>query len=277
MGALRLLFLILITFAAEGRDTITWLQADLTPYYIQHGQHRDKGSLQRAQLMLTQKLPGFEHKVEWDSLVRREQRLSQDEPNLCSFAMVKTADRGDLHYSTPVAVATGYAVITLADSPLSAKLATLPAETNVVDWVAAQPGIVGLIEAGRAMPDIVRRLPASQLMHFPLQVNPIILLQRGRADYLIEYPARASYLGATTESIPSALHFKALSETEVNLSYVACSKTTSDSVMMAINNAIAQIIATKEYRDAIYAWSDSSQLVKLQALYQQYIATPLHP
>lgn len=267
-----LAFLLLLTAEAHGKPIIVWLQADLKPYFIQDGEHQGQGALQQAQQLLINKLPQFQHQISWSSLLRREQLLSSYEGAACSFGMLKTPERSALHYSIAITAASGYAVVMVSNGRLYQRWLS-EQRPDVATWLPLQRDMTGLMEAGRAIPDFMRHINTSNIITFPLQTNPIALLAHGRADYLLEYPARANYLRQLYAEKSLSLQYVYLQQ-EANISYVACSPETPTQVIDDINAALTTLLPDKTYQSALLRWVDDSALANEQALYRDYILTP---
>lgn len=270
MSALRLLLLLMLTFAAEGKVTNTWLQADLRPYYFQSGVHQGKGALESAQQLLIDAMPHYQHHIEWHTLVRRELALSQAETIACTFSMLKTVERSGLVFSDAVAAAPGYAIVTPAKGRLYQRfLKQTP--TDLVSWLQKQSDLIGLMEAGRAIPDFVRLLNGANFINFPLQTNPIAMLAHGRADYWLEFPDRANYQLSEFTTEPLELRFIYIQPQHVSLSYVACSPATPPAVMQDINAALAVLLPQQQYQQSLYRWNDADTRQQLLSLFNKEI------
>jgi uncharacterized protein (TIGR02285 family) len=261
---------LLLTFTVQAKPVLYWLKADLKPYFMQDGALRNQGALDKAQQMLMDRMPLYEHRIQWVSLVRREQELAQTEHAACSFAMLKTAERQHLQYSDPVVAASGYAVVMLKGQPLYQRWQA-QGQPDISDWLLQQADAVGLMEAGRAVPDFMRQHNAGTIITFALQTNPVALLAHGRADYLLEYPSRANYLRYLFNDAEVALHYVYLHKQQVNISYVACSPATSARAMADINEAVATLLPEPEYLTALFEWVDTASLEMEYKLYRQHI------
>ena len=255
---------------AFGKPVITWLQADLQPYFFQSGAQQASGALDSAQDLLIKTLPQYQHDIRWLPLVRREQELNLSAHAACSFAMLKTAERPTLRYSVAVAAAPGYAVVMTGHSKLYQRWLQQKPD-NIARWLVMQKDVTGLMESGRAKPEFVRRISGGRFIVFPLQTNPVALLAHGRADYWIEYPARANYLLAEYPDRQLQLHSVFLQPDQVSLSYVACSPATPDHVMQDINTALKQLLPQQPYQQALYKWNDTESMQQLLKLYQQHV------
>lgn len=265
------LWLVFAPFA-QSKPVIVWLQADLRPYFFQRSELQGAGALDGAQQLLRDGLSQYHHDMQWLPLIRREQELSSANYIACAFAMVKTAERSTLRYSIPMAAAPGYAVIMTTDSKLHQRWHQKKPE-NMAQWLVTQTDITGLMESGRAMPQFIRDIGKENFIIYPLQTNPVALLAHGRADYWIEYPARANYLRTEYPDGDVQLRSVYLQPEQINLSYVACSPATPDTVMQHIDAALRLLLPQQRYQQALYKWNDTESMQHLLKLYQQHILT----
>lgn len=270
MSRVWLTLCLLVTPLAHSKPVIVWLQADLRPYFFQSPELQGTGALDSAQLLLIDGLGQYQHDMQWLPLIRREQALNSAEYIACSFAMVRTAERSALRYSIAMAAAPGYAAIMTADSKLYQRWQKEMPE-NMAQWLLGQADITGLMESGRAMPEFIRDISKENFIIYPLQTNPVALLAHSRADYWIEYPARANYLHTEYPDDDVQLRSVYLQQEQVNLSYVACSPATPDVVMQNIDAALRQLLPQQQYQQVLYKWNDTETMQILLKLYQQHV------
>ncbi|MBZ9613658.1 hypothetical protein I4W93_018850 [Rheinheimera sp. MA13] len=258
--------------SVQARLAIHWLQADLPPYFIQQGEFAGQGTLQRLQQLVQAELPDYQHHEEWQSLLRREQMLFDTATSYCSFGIVKTPERAAIKFSALVSVGAGYAVTLTEHGKLYQRWleAKQPA---LLPWLIKLPDVIGLMESGRALPELVNQLAPGNMLTLPIATNPLTLLAHQRADFLVEYPARAEYLKRTAGMAKLKLHHHFLDERDVNLSYVACSPATSDQIINDINAAIAKAKLHPAYQDIMFSWHEPNQMPVLELLYHRYIGS----
>lgn len=276
MITLRLLFLLLVTFAAEGKTTITWLQTDWPPHQIVSGPFQGQGTFDLIQQQIAAKLPQFNHQTRLVNLARLEQAFLQQDPAICALGTLYSEQRAKTRlFSTPVAVGPALAV-----GYIAGRLTSHPAMVSDgadIQKLALDRTLTGAYQPNRYYPPVIMVLlqhPDTNLVKhaFTSEINAAALLAGKRVDYVVEYPERMQYYNQLLEQ-PVALEHQAIRGADIaSISYVTCSTDVAgQSVITSLNQLLPALWQQQEYLQAIQTWLDDSarqrlgtELAKLQ-------------
>ena len=254
-----------LVFAGEA---IHWVDVRIPPYHhIESGDQDSspealgvqKGITDRLLPLLAEALPQYSHKRTIVPTPRLLRALEEGD-NVCNPAMKITPERQEyiVFSRRPSSIAPSNGITIRADQ--QDRFGEPPVS---LESLLNKPDLVLGIEFGRAYgPEIdqvlVRnRTNGSVYERFssPAYSGLIQMLTRERVDYVLGFPMEFSYVKATRQ-LERDIAFLPLKESrEFSYSYIGCSKTATGRELIArIDEALARIRKTGDYREAIERW-----------------------
>lgn len=254
------LFILALFCSQSGNATeVTWLKTDWPPHQISSGVYQGRGTFDLLEQQIVAQLPQMTHQSQNVNLQRLEQAFLQSGKTVCSLGSIFTEKRAATRwYSKPVAVLPGLAVHFRSASDLVQHPA-IQADGSVDVRILAQDNkLTGAYQPNRFYPPSVLDATtyATFIPHeFTSQVNAASLLLSKRVDYVIEYPERMKFYLLQNNS-GKAIHSLAVADASPYVeSFITCNKSKeAQQVIRQINDALAVVWQTPEYRQAMFSW-----------------------
>lgn len=245
--------------AVLSAQPVTWLYTDWPPHHILAGDYAGQGTFDQIQQRLMAALPQFEHQTRLVSFGRIEPLFAQQQDTYCITGTLYSHEReAQRYFSLPMAIGTGYYISYLADSALARALDNATA-VDLASLSGAGPWL-GVYAPSRYYPDVVRQVlqqHASQWLSvdFTSSINPLALLQSGRADYVLEYPERIEFYNQSLSQRVAVKSIAINGAASYSVSHVACNKTVlGQQVVAAIDEVLQQQWQQQSYADLIFYW-----------------------
>ncbi len=258
----------LFSSSLYANNAITWQTIHFPPLSILKGPDKGSGQLDHFLPYLQQQLPQYKHynaEVNWARIFKSIKHGKE----ICSNMVFKTAEREKIAiYTVPVAVALPFRIImskankALIGNPSSYSLEKLITDKRfkgaLVNDRSYTPLLDQLFEAHKGSTNFVRKSITSESLQ--------TMLQFGRVDYMIEYPATVSYLSRSNDTFKGKFSSIAIDEiAPFALTYLACPKNAwGQQVVKDINKVIIEKHASDEYIQLIsrYYNQDEIELIK---------------
>lgn len=258
---IKRLIVCLVCYFSSGLQAqpVTWLYTDWPPHHILTGEFAGKGTFDQIQQRLITALPQYRHQTRLVSIGRIENLFSQQRNTFCVTGTLYSTEReAQRYFSKPMAIGSGYYVSFLADSALAKTLG----QVTVVDLssLSAAGTWTGVYAPNRYYPIVVQdvlRQHASQWVSadFTSSVNPVALLQSGRADYVLEYPERVAFYQKSLEQQLTIKSTAVKGAVDYSVTHVSCNKTElGQQVIAAVDQVLQQQWQQQDYADLIFYW-----------------------
>jgi len=184
----------LLSLTAQAKEKITWVKWTLTPEYIESGDYKGQGYLDKFLDYTTSLMPEYEHQSEFQTLNRINRSWS--EGNVCSLHLWLGYWPDKIVYSKPYGFTPRYGILALRDSELarefgregSVSLLKLLRTTNY------KAGILPLYYTGTSnsrypllAPILSPYLQSGKVIEFSNNRNElsVVFLDKMRVDYVI--------------------------------------------------------------------------------------------
>ena len=87
--------------ASAAKDSITWMEVSMPPYFIQDGPDKNQGYGDVVSAILQEQLPEYEHFEMVTNVIRHFHKFKQGE-KVCSIGLYRTPEREEfMHFSIP--------------------------------------------------------------------------------------------------------------------------------------------------------------------------------
>ncbi len=92
---------LLCAAVASAKDTVTWMEAEMPPFFIQNGPMKDQGYGDVISGILQERLTGYDHEEVVTNVTRHFYKFKQGE-KVCSVGLFRTPEREKfIHFSIP--------------------------------------------------------------------------------------------------------------------------------------------------------------------------------
>ena len=282
MKASRLLICLLITVSlcsgtVHARDTITWMEVDMPPFFILNGPLKGQGYEDLVSRIITTNLPEYQHRSVVANVGRFVYNLKHG-LNVCTVGFYKTPEREKIAWFSLPSFLTLPAVLIVHRD----RLDRFPdPETVSLDQVLAggslRIGIGRDRSYGPAVDKVVARYQGRKnlvvLSHQRLFSDLFRMMLAGRIDAVIGLPEEGMYhaeLAGARDRIATLTISENQKGYEGWLSYVACSKTDwGRKVIKRVNQVLLQQRPTAAYRGAYERWLDNNSREVYRRLYRE--------
>lgn len=205
------------------KEELRWAAVHWPPWMILEGPDKGQGIIDGLMAQMSAQLPQYQHIQEPINWGRYWLEASKG-THICNMMSQKTPEREKLAYfSTPSGVYRHIALIIRTDdlddwgNPEAISLAS----------VMQNPKIKGIVESARSYgPLIDRVLKQQQNSNLESRALPpgsiIEMLQLGRIDYTIEFPAVVKYLDSKNDSNVGLVSIPIQEMPKYGVSYMAC-------------------------------------------------------
>ncbi len=274
-----LLFLLALVppHTASGKDSITWMEVSMPPYFIQDGPAQGQGYGDLVTAIIQAQLPEYDHHKMVTNVIRHFDKFKQGE-KVCTVGLYRTPEReAFMHFSIP-------SLLTLPPV-LIIKKETRDAfaqrkSLSLDDILQNQDFIIGLSKDrsyGNSLDAVFNKhRNRKNFVIFSgqeLSENFFKMLMLGRVDGLIGLPDEAMYY-AEKMGIRDRIVTLTLEETQHGYAgwscAVGCSKNEWGlSIIEKINKILVEQRPAEGYRAAYERWLDANSLDQYRRIYQE--------
>ncbi len=274
---LLLLTMLLQPPAAGAQDSVTWMEADAPPFFIQRGPDKGQGYEDIISRIIREDLPDYtHHRV--SATISRHYRDFKNGEKVCNVGLYKTPERERFIYFSIPSFFTLPTVIIIKKERFAEFGGTKTVQLEKV--LQNRNLLIGRARSrsyGRYVDEILDRHRGRKNLFVyegeQLSLNFFRMLQRDRLDGLIGLPEEAMYL-AEQLGIRDRIMTLTIEENQQGmeswLSYVGCSKTPwGRKIIARINEILEKERPTERYRAAYERWLDPSSLERYRKLYRK--------
>lgn len=279
-----LIVIVLVYCMSCNAIEVTWLKTDWPPHQITSGVYQGQGTFDLLQKQIVAQLPQITHHTRIVNLQRVEQAFLQPGKIFCSFGSIFTEKRAATRwYSKSVAVLPGLAVHFRSAAEVADHPAIQANHSVDVRQLAMDSTLTGAYQPNRFYPASVLDATtyATFIPHeFTSEVNAAALLLSKRVDYVIEYPERMAFYLQQNNPGKSILSLAVADASPYVESFITCNKSPeAQQVIRQINQALAVVWQTAEYRQAMFSWISEAQKASLKQAFEKtqnkVVSTPL--
>ncbi len=258
-------------------DTLTWMEADAPPFFIQSGPEKGQGYEDIVTAIIQENLPEYTHH-RITATISRHYRDFKNGEKVCNVGLYRTPERERfLYFSIPSFFTLPTVIIIrkerFADfgNSKTVRLEEVLQNTDLLIGRALNRSY------GRYVDEILdRHRGAKNIFVYEgeqLSLNFFKMLELDRLDGVIGLPEEAMYL-AEKLGIRDQVMTLTIEENQRGmdswLSYVGCSRTPwGRKVIDRINEVLLRERPTERYRAAYERWLDPSSLENYRKLYRE--------
>ncbi len=263
--------------AAVAQDSVTWMEADAPPFFIQRGPDKGQGYEDIITRIIREDLPDYtHHRV--SATISRHYRDFKNGEKVCNVGLYKTPERERFIYFSIPSFFTLPTVIIIKKERFAEFGGTKTVQLEKI--LQDRSLLIGRARSrsyGRYVDEILDRHRGQKNIFVyegeQLSLNFFRMLQRDRLDGVIGLPEEAMYL-AEQLGIRDRIMTLTIEENQKGmeswLSYVGCSKTPwGRKIITRINEILEKERPTERYRAAYERWLDPSSLARYRKLYQE--------
>ncbi|MCL2790680.1 MAG: TIGR02285 family protein [Desulfobulbus sp.] len=279
---LRMFFFICLMCAlavpAWAGDTITWMEAAMSPYLIQDGVHKKQGYGDVITRIIQGELTEYEHGEMVASVTRQLYRLKQGE-KVCSIGLFRNPEREEfIYFSLPSFLTLPAVIIIKKESQARFGNKTTVRLADILNDKSMMIGLSKDRSYGIDTDAILSKYYGGgnilELTGPELSLNLFKMLMKGRLDGVIALPDEALYL-AEQMGIRAQLATLAIEENQTGhdswLSSVGCAKTPwGKAVIDKINAILIKQRPTERYRSAYERWLDPNAIEQYRRVYREF-------
>lgn len=262
--------------AIAAKDSITWMEVSMPPYFIQDGPAKGQGYGNLVSAIIQEQLPEYVHHKMVTNVIRHFDRFKQGE-KVCTVGLYRTPEReGFMHFSIPSFLSIPAVLIIKKD-----KQATFDHRRSISLEALLQNKnfIIGLGKDrsyGNSLDAVLHKYrDRGNLVVFTgqeLTENYFRMLMLDRVDGLIGLPDEAMYhaekMGLRDQIVTLTMEENQQGYTGW-LCAVGCSKTEWGlNVIDKINKILLTQRPTERYRAAYERWLDSNRMEQYRTIYQ---------
>ena len=263
--------------AVAARDTITWMESDMPPYFINSGPLQRQGYGNVITNLITAQLPDYDHRFLVTNVVRHFNRMKQGE-KVCVIGLYKTPEReAFIEFSIP-SMLTMPAVLAVRKERMAEFIAD--PSLNLTKLLQNRQAAIGYSKDRSYGVDLdqILKNPAfrEQFVGHAGQAIPanfVKMLMLNRLDGILGMPDETMYL-ADTMGIKEQIALLPLAENRGDYStwfcYVGCAKTDwGRTVIAKVNKVLLDQRPTEPYRAAYERWLDSHCTEFYRKIYEE--------
>ncbi len=263
--------------SAAAEESITWLEADAPPFFIQDGPDRGQGYEDIITAIIQEKMPDYvHHRI--TATISRHYRDFKNRKKVCNVGLYKTPEREKfLYFSIPSFFTLPTVIIIKKERFADFGNSKTVALERVLENQNLLIGRAQNRSYGRYVDEILDRHKGAKNIFVyegkQLSLNFFRMLQLNRLDGMIGLPEEAMYL-AEELGIRDQIMTLTIAENQRGmeswLSYVGCSRTPwGKKVIARINEILLKERPTERYRAAYERWLDPSSLENYRKLYRE--------
>ncbi|WP_319585948.1 TIGR02285 family protein [uncultured Desulfobulbus sp.] len=271
--------------ASATKDSITWMEVSMPPYFIQEGPDKNQGYGDLVSAILEEQLPEYEHFEMVTNVIRHFDKFKQGE-KVCSVGLYKTPEREEfMHFSIPSFLTLPPVMITRKDtlsdfgSRSSIKLEDILRDKKIIIGLSKDRSYG--IQIDRLLKQYKDRENLIVYAGQELSANYFKMLMLKRIDGLIGLPDEAMY-HAEKLGMRDQLATLIIEENQQGyegwLCAVGCSKNEwGRAVIDKINKILLEQRPTDRYRGAYERWLDANSLQRYRTIYQEVFLQTTFP
>jgi len=270
------LLILLAATRLPAQDSITWMEVNMPPYFIQEGPDKNQGYGDAISAILQENLPEYEHFEMVTNVTRHFHKFQQGE-KVCSVGLYRTPEReAFMHFSIPSFLT--LPAVLLVSKETATDLGS-PSRIRLDDILRDKQFIIGLSKdrSYGARIDAILKQYAEQknLIVYAgqeLSANYFKMLLLKRIDGLIALPDEAMY-HAEKMGIRDRLTTLIIEENQEGyegwLCSVGCSKNEwGRTVIDKIDTILREQRPIERYRSAYERWLDANSLERYRTVYR---------
>lgn len=274
------LWLVLLSFpfAANGKETITWMEAVYPPFLIHEGEFQGQGYGDVGTDILVENLRQYQHKQLTANISRQYEQFKRGE-QVCTVGLYKNPDREKfMYFSLP----TFYSLPTVLIINKEKHQAFGGEQSVSLQQILRDEKlIIGYTENRSYTADVDALLMkyGNEQNSFAYEsrgemaFNFFEMLKKGRLDAVLGSPEEVLFQ-AERLGIRDQLMTVAIEENQHDLSawfsYVACAKTPwGEQAIKDINKVLVEQRPTERYRGAYERWIDTNSLDGFRKAYDE--------
>lgn len=279
--------LIPMLFAPEhsrAKDSVTWMEAVMPPYFIQSGTQKDQGYGDQITRIIQEGLTDYQHEEMVTNVTRHFYKFKQGE-KVCSVGLFRTPEREEfMHFSMPSFLTLPAVIIIRKDA-----LPQFAGQTTVrlVDLLKNTTITLGLAKDrsyGVSVDEVLKQYRGSsstvEVSGPELSLSLFKMLMKGRLDGILGLPEEALYqaeqLGIRDQLMTLSIE-ENLNGYEAWLSSVGCSKNAwGKAIIDRINAVLLAQRPTERYRAAYERWLDPNAIEQYRKVYQEVFLEKTH-
>lgn len=259
------------------KDSVTWMEAVMPPYFIQSGTLKDQGYGNQITRIIQEGLNDYQHEEMVTNITRHFYKFKQGE-KVCSVGLFRTPEREEfMHFSMP-SFLTLPAVIIIRNEALpefagqtTVRLADILKNTTITLGLAKDRSY------GAGLDEVLKQHRGSkntvEVAGPELSLNLFKMLMKGRLDGILGLPEEALYqaeqLGIRDQLMTLTIE-ENLNGYEAWLSSVGCSKNAwGKAIIDRINAVLLTQRPTERYRAAYERWLDPNAIEQYRKVYEE--------
>lgn len=259
------------------KDSVTWMEAVMPPYFIQSGTLKDQGYGNQITRIIQEGLNDYQHEEMVTNITRHFYKFKQGE-KVCSVGLFRTPEREEfMHFSMP-SFLTLPAVIIIRKEALpefagqtTVRLADILKNTTITLGLAKDRSY------GAGLDEVLKQHRGSkntvEVAGPELSLNLFKMLMKGRLDGILGLPEEALYqaeqLGIRDQLMTLTIE-ENLNGYEAWLSSVGCSKNAwGKAIIDRINAVLLTQRPTERYRAAYERWLDPNAIEQYRKVYEE--------
>jgi uncharacterized protein (TIGR02285 family) len=259
------------------RDSVTWMEAAMPPFFNQKGVNKDHGYGDEISRILQENLPDYDHATVVTNITRHFYKFKQGE-KVCSVGLYKTPEREKYTYFSIPSFLTLPPVIIIRKDRFAAFDNRF--SISLKDTLNKKVLMIGMAKDrsyGTTLDTILdKHRDQENVVEFTgqeLTVNLFKMLMIDRLDGLIGLPEEFLYQ-AEQMGIRDQLMTLTIMENQNNyhgwMSNVGCSKNEwGKKIIGKINTVLLEQRPTDRYRSAYERWLDPNSIENYRRVYQE--------
>jgi uncharacterized protein (TIGR02285 family) len=270
------LLILNVPVPAKAKETVTWMEAAMPPFFIQSGGQQDQGYGDIITDIIQQGLVDYEHDTITTNITRHFYKFKQGE-KVCSVGLYRTPEREEfMYFSMPSFLTLPPVLIIKKDALSRFGNRTSVQLTEILNDKKLMVGMSKDRSYGSTTDDILRKHKGSgnilESTGQELSLNLFKMLLKGRLDGIIGLPEEALYQ-AEQLGIRDQLMTLTIEENQNGyegwLSSVGCSKNAwGRAIIDKINEILLKQRLTERYRMAYERWLDPNSIENYRRVYK---------
>lgn len=276
--ALLPLFLLSMPSMSPAKDSVTWMEASMPPFFIKEGANLNKGYGDEITRILQERLPDYTHEQVSTNITRHFYKFKQGE-KVCSVGLYRTPEREEfMHFSMPSFLTLPAVIIIKKEKSSSFGNRT---SVQLGDILSNQQLMIGLSKDrsfGTVLDAILNQYKGQKNIVATsgpeLSHNLFKMLMIDRLDGVIGLPEEELYL-AEQMGIRDQLMTVTIEENQQGyegwFSSVGCTKNAwGKKIIDDINKVLLTQRPTERYRAAYERWLDPNSIANYRHVYTDF-------
>jgi len=274
--AVLTLLILTVPVPAKAKETVTWMEAAMPPFFIQSGGQQDQGYGDIITDIIQQGLVDYEHDTITTNITRHFYKFKQGE-KVCSVGLYRTPEREEfMYFSMPSFLTLPPVLIIKKDGLSRFGNRTSVQLAEILNDKKLMVGMSKDRSYGTTTDDILKKHKGSgniiESTGQELSLNLFKMLLKGRLDGIVGLPEEALYQ-AEQLGIRDQLMTLAIEENQNGyegwLSSVGCSKNAwGKAIIDKINEILRKQRPIERYRTAYERWLDTNSIEHYRRVYK---------